>query len=147
MLFRLAAALIAVVSTSIVSAEVKTIEIRGRLLCNGKPHGKAGLAGWPKIVQLWNAESDTPVEKIGGFEEVNNRKGIFYIKGVEAEGVPVVLKVLHHCYENPVEECYKVSFFNLPQSEGNAKLDATFLELADSLDLFESRSHLACSPF
>lgn len=59
MLFRLAAALIAVVSTSIVSAEVKTIEIRGRLLCNGKPHGKAGLAGWPKIVQLWNAESDS----------------------------------------------------------------------------------------
>lgn len=46
-----------------------------------------------------------PVEKIGGFEEVNNRKGIFYIKGVEAEGVPVVLKVLHHCYENPVEVC------------------------------------------
>ncbi|VDM46620.1 unnamed protein product [Toxocara canis] len=155
MLYHLTAALLAVLSAGIVAAEVNTIEVRGRLLCHGKPHGKAGLAGWPKLVQLWNAASDSehclslsaPVEKVGGFREVNNRKGIFYIKGIETEGAPVVLKILHHCYDNPIEECYKVSFFNLPTSEGNAKLDAGFVELADSLDLFESRSHLACSPY
>lgn len=45
-----------------VLSHVITIEVKGRLLCNGKEHGKVGLDGWPKKVYLWDMTDDGEFE-------------------------------------------------------------------------------------
>ncbi|VDD95287.1 unnamed protein product [Enterobius vermicularis] len=134
-------------SVSTAWTEVVIFEAKGRLLCNGKDHGKQGLAGWPKIVQFWNMETDSPISLAAGFEEVNNRKGIFYVRAVERHGSPVALKILHHCYRSPLKDCYKVDYLPIPSKYENRRFDAGNIELRDSLGTFETRTRDPCIPF
>lgn len=50
-----------------------------------------------------------PVTMISGLNYVNNRKGIFYLKGVEVKGVPVGLRIYHHCYNKPTKVNFIIS--------------------------------------
>uniref|UniRef100_A0A0N5ASB0 Transthyretin-like family protein n=1 Tax=Syphacia muris TaxID=451379 RepID=A0A0N5ASB0_9BILA len=121
-------------------------EARGRLLCNGKSHGKEGLAGWPKIIQFWNTEANVKVSLSAGHEEVNNRKGIFYIRGIERQGSPVALKVMHHCYPSPHKDCYQVDYIKIPEKYANRQYNIGNIELSRSSDVFETRTRHRCFP-
>ncbi|MFH4975903.1 hypothetical protein AB6A40_002612 [Gnathostoma spinigerum] len=146
MLVQLTTTLLVVCGLTVVQSRVIRMEVKGRLMCRGKDHGKIGLGGWPKIVQLWDGINGDAIEIDGGFEEVNNRIGLFYISATEAEGVPMSLKVLSHCYDNPVEDCYKVNYYELPLDRSWNRIDLQRIELDDGFDVFERRDGTPCQP-
>ncbi|MFH4975102.1 hypothetical protein AB6A40_001811 [Gnathostoma spinigerum] len=126
------------------NAKVISVDVRGRLLCDGKPHGKNGLGGWPKRVQLWDALNNVVIKPDGGFEEISNRRGTFRIRGREATQIPMQLIIYHHCYSSPLQECYKVHRIPIPRNTQRILHDFGGVELLNTVGVFVDRNGQPC---